>query len=78
MLRSARHPVAQVLNHHSTTDAFTFRKGTTITHPSKVYNVVPGDMTYDGKLDLLVMSEGTNNDISMTVYLGPFDSASRT
>lgn len=55
-------------------DAFRFRKSSTLSHPTRIYNVVPGDMTYDGKLDLLVMSAGGNKDISMTVYLGPFDS----
>lgn len=28
-----------------------------LTFPTKVTNVVPGDFNYDGKLDLLVMSE---------------------
>ncbi|KAH7099716.1 hypothetical protein BKA62DRAFT_709222 [Auriculariales sp. MPI-PUGE-AT-0066] len=52
-------------------------KGATITHPATILNVVPGDMTYDGKLDLLVMSEGDNQQISMTVYLGPFQADSQ-
>ncbi|KZV83486.1 hypothetical protein EXIGLDRAFT_683764 [Exidia glandulosa HHB12029] len=55
-------------------DAFTFKKGPTIELPSQAYNVIPGDMTYDGKLDLLVMSAGANKDIAMSVYLGPFSS----
>lgn len=33
-------------------------------------NVVPGDFNNDGRLDLLVMSEGQNRDeLDMTVYL---------
>ncbi|EJD46184.1 hypothetical protein AURDEDRAFT_63627 [Auricularia subglabra TFB-10046 SS5] len=54
-------------------EAFRFKKSSTLSHPTRIYNVVPGDMTYDGKLDLLVMSAGESKEISMTVYLGPFD-----
>ncbi|KAI0810948.1 hypothetical protein BC629DRAFT_1589690 [Irpex lacteus] len=38
-------------------DRYTFDKGTSFRHPQKVYNVVPGDFTQDGKLDILVMSQ---------------------
>jgi integrin alpha FG-GAP repeat containing protein 1 len=34
-----------------------------------LYNVVPGDYTHDGKLDLLVMSQGASNtQLSLLVY----------
>jgi len=46
-----------------------FREGEHFTHTAKVLNVVPGDFTHTGKLDLLVMSQGQNKDeIDMHVY----------
>ena len=46
-----------------------FQPSITFHHPSKVYNVVPGDFTHNGKLDLLVMSEGSTSYImDMLVY----------
>ena len=34
-----------------------------------MYNVVPGDFTHSGKLDLLVMSQrGSYNQLSLTLY----------
>ena len=50
-------------------EQFMFQPSTTFHHPSKVYNVVPGDFTHNGKLDLLVMSEGSTSYImDMLVY----------
>ncbi|KAF9484939.1 hypothetical protein BDN70DRAFT_824769 [Pholiota conissans] len=38
-------------------ESFTFSQAHSFKHPTKVYNVVPGDFTHSGKLDLLVMSQ---------------------
>ncbi|KIK59028.1 hypothetical protein GYMLUDRAFT_74611 [Collybiopsis luxurians FD-317 M1] len=37
-------------------EAYTFQKSSSVKHHTLVYNVVPGDFTHSGKLDLLVMS----------------------
>lgn len=38
-------------------------------HPHKVVNVVPGDFTHSGKLDLLVMSVSqVSGDLDLSVY----------
>jgi len=48
---------------------FIFDEGQRFTHSAKVLNVVPGDFTHTGKLDLLVMSQGRNKDeTDMHVY----------
>jgi hypothetical protein len=50
-------------------DDFSFRRSASFRHPQRVYNVVPGDYTHDGKLDLLVMSQGVSNtQLSLFVY----------
>lgn len=50
-------------------DDFAYQESTQIKHSSKVLNVVPGDFTHSGKLDLLVMSEGKNSkEIDMYLY----------
>ncbi|KXN92003.1 T-cell immunomodulatory protein [Leucoagaricus sp. SymC.cos] len=50
-------------------ESFVFQEKGQFTHPTKVLNVVPGDFTHTGKLDLLVMSQGRNkNEIDMYVY----------
>lgn len=50
---------------------FTFKVSGSFRHPRKVYNVVPGDFTHTGKLDLLVMSQSqTNNQLDMLLYPG--------
>ncbi|KAJ7063605.1 hypothetical protein C8F01DRAFT_1133673 [Mycena amicta] len=36
--------------------------------PNPIYNVVPGDFTHSGKLDLLVMSSSTSNQLDLSVY----------
>ena len=48
---------------------FSFRRSASFRHPQRVYNIVPGDYTHDGKLDLLVMSQGNSNaQLSLFVY----------
>ncbi|KAL9714709.1 hypothetical protein Ac2012v2_001367 [Leucoagaricus gongylophorus] len=55
--------------HYWNHESFMFREGEHFTHTAKVLNVVPGDFTHAGKLDLLVMSQGQNKDeIDMHVY----------
>jgi integrin alpha FG-GAP repeat containing protein 1 len=36
---------------------FSFHRSASFRHPERIYNVVPGDYTHDGQLDLLVMSQ---------------------
>jgi integrin alpha FG-GAP repeat containing protein 1 len=48
---------------------FVFKPSVSFRHPRKVLNVVPGDFTHTGKLDLLVMSESTTrNQMDMAIY----------
>ncbi|RDB23975.1 T-cell immunomodulatory protein [Hypsizygus marmoreus] len=48
---------------------FIFKEATSFRHPRRVHNVVPGDFTHSGKLDLLVMSESsTKDELEMTLY----------
>ncbi|THU96321.1 integrin alpha N-terminal domain-containing protein [Dendrothele bispora CBS 962.96] len=48
---------------------FQFQKSTTFRHPGDVYNVVPGDFTHSGKLDLLIMSKSqTTGFLDLRVY----------
>lgn len=58
-------------------DSFTFEKTDSFQHPQRISNVVPGDFTHNGKLDILVMSQG-NNQLDLTLYpasiSGGFDS----
>ncbi|KDR81920.1 hypothetical protein GALMADRAFT_240232 [Galerina marginata CBS 339.88] len=56
--------------HHWNHDEFTFVDlGSPFKHPRRVYNVVPGDFTHSGKLDLLVMSQSqTSNQLDLTLY----------
>ncbi|KAH9483665.1 T-cell immunomodulatory protein [Psilocybe cubensis] len=55
--------------HHWNHDAFQFVDGGTFRHPTKVYNVVPGDFTHSGKLDILVMSQSrSNSQLDLTLY----------
>ncbi|KAF8655798.1 hypothetical protein AX16_002884 [Volvariella volvacea WC 439] len=59
---------------------FTFQLAHTFKHPSKVLNVVPGDYTHNGKLDILVMSESQTRDtLDLAVYpalpAGGFDTS---
>lgn len=55
-------------------DEFEFRKASSIRHSASVANVVPGDFTHDGKLDILVMSADTWRDtLNMAIYTGNHD-----
>ncbi|KAF9551253.1 hypothetical protein CPC08DRAFT_316251 [Agrocybe pediades] len=50
-------------------ESFRYVESDTFKHPQKVYNVVPGDFTHSGKLDLLVMSQSQkNNLLDLTLY----------
>jgi len=52
-------------------DDYTFKKSAGFHHSRKVYNVVPGDFTQDGRLDLLVMSQypGSNTQLAIDLYI---------
>ncbi|KAH9934948.1 uncharacterized protein B0H18DRAFT_1182116 [Fomitopsis serialis] len=41
-------------------EEYTFRKSAVFRHPQRVYNVIPGDFTQDGRLDLLVLSQAAS------------------
>ncbi|KZT24072.1 hypothetical protein NEOLEDRAFT_1135604 [Neolentinus lepideus HHB14362 ss-1] len=60
-------------------EVYTFRHSASFAHPRPVYNVVPGDFTQNGRLDLLVMAQSAGQ-LEMVVYLsaveGGFDIAS--
>ncbi|KAI0320316.1 hypothetical protein OF83DRAFT_1162494 [Amylostereum chailletii] len=50
-------------------EAFTFRRAASFVHPERVFNIVPGDFTHDGTLDILVMSQNAaSNQLSMFLY----------
>ncbi|KAK7449726.1 hypothetical protein VKT23_013201 [Stygiomarasmius scandens] len=50
-------------------EQFLFKKSTSFPHPGDVFNVVPGDFTHSGKLDLLIMSKSqTTGFLDLTVY----------
>jgi hypothetical protein len=56
---------------HKRTDEFVFKSAGSFKHPKPVHNVIPGDFTQDGTLDLLVVADGiSSNTLSMTVYTG--------
>lgn len=49
---------------------FTFKTASVFKHPENILNVVPGDFTQNGKLDLLVMSQsGLKNQLNLFMYL---------
>ncbi|KII89322.1 hypothetical protein PLICRDRAFT_109686 [Plicaturopsis crispa FD-325 SS-3] len=51
-------------------DEFFFKKSTSFQHPQRVHNVVPGDFTHNGKLDLLVMSQSqTRSQLDAAIYM---------
>jgi integrin alpha FG-GAP repeat containing protein 1 len=63
------HTVSKII--HFTTEDFLFQKSASFKHPNRIYNVVPGDFTHDGKLDLLVMSESSTTDqMDLFLYRG--------
>ncbi|KAJ7168406.1 hypothetical protein C8R43DRAFT_984269 [Mycena crocata] len=50
-------------------DDFIFKPSIPFQHPRKIYNVVPGDFTHSGKLDLLVMAQSsTSNQLDLSLY----------
>jgi integrin alpha FG-GAP repeat containing protein 1 len=52
-------------------DEFMFKNAGSFHHPRRVHNVIPGDFTQDGTLDLLVVADGvSSNTLSMSVYPG--------
>ncbi|OCH90654.1 hypothetical protein OBBRIDRAFT_793094 [Obba rivulosa] len=51
-------------------DDYVYRKSAAFRHPQKVVNVVPGDYTQDGKVDLLVMSQAQrSNRLAIDLYV---------
>ncbi|KAI0373228.1 hypothetical protein BV20DRAFT_938200 [Pilatotrama ljubarskyi] len=57
---------------------YVFQKSMVFRHPQRVYNVIPGDFTQDGRLDLLVYGQsGRSSEVSIQLYvaspLGGFD-----
>ncbi|KLO15303.1 hypothetical protein SCHPADRAFT_914476 [Schizopora paradoxa] len=54
-------------------ESFVFKEKTSLTRPEVVQNVVPGDFTFDGTLDLLVMGTGGfpgESSLAMSLYIG--------
>ncbi|KAI0029329.1 hypothetical protein K488DRAFT_56617 [Vararia minispora EC-137] len=50
-------------------EAFVFRSSASFQHHERVYNVVPGDFTHDGTLDVLIMSQNViSSQLSLTLY----------
>ena len=66
-------------------ELFSFVDAGAFKHGRRVLNVVPGDFTHSGKLDLLVMSQSRSSDqIDLTLYpaltsggFGAYESFSR-
>ncbi|KAH9918403.1 integrin alpha N-terminal domain-containing protein [Epithele typhae] len=59
-------------------EAYTFKSSGGFRHPQRVFNVIPGDFTQDGKLDLLVYGQSsTSSVLSVQLYVanpeGGFD-----
>jgi integrin alpha FG-GAP repeat containing protein 1 len=53
---------------------FQFTQAVSFRHPNRVHNVVPGDFTQDGKLDLLVMAQSEKpGELAMSIYLAKFE-----
>ena len=42
-------------------------------HTTPIYNIIPGDFTLDGKLDILVMSVNSATTLNMALYKGNHD-----
>lgn len=61
----------------SSLDAFVFEKSSQLRHPTLIYNVIPGDFTLDGKLDILVMSANSATTLNMALYMGNHDGTFR-
>ena len=51
-------------------DDYRFVHAAAFRHPQKVYNVVPGDFTQDGRLDILVVSQSSSaSELDIQVYV---------
>jgi hypothetical protein len=58
------------MNFDAHQEEFTFKPSSVFKHRERVHNVVPGDFTQNGKLDLLVMSQSQSaNQLNMYLYL---------
>ncbi|QRV86819.1 T-cell immunomodulatory protein [Ceratobasidium sp. AG-Ba] len=53
-------------------DKFSYTQSVSLVLPSqrRIVNVVPADLNYDGRLDLLLMSEGSDQTLGLDVSLG--------
>lgn len=74
--------VSRLLRRHlssspSFSDVFVFKKSSQLHHTAPVYNVIPGDFTLDGKLDILVMSGNSATTLNMALYKGNHDGTFR-
>lgn len=50
-------------------ESYIFQRSASFRHPNRIYNVVPGDYTHDGTLDVLVMSQSsTTNQLALSLY----------
>lgn len=58
-------------------DAFVFEKSSQIQFTTPIYNVIPGDFTLDGRLDILVMSANSGTTLNMDLYRGNRDGTFR-
>ncbi|KAJ3763113.1 hypothetical protein EV360DRAFT_92057 [Lentinula raphanica] len=66
MLGSDRRTLSVYLWNH---EEYAFQRSFTVKHSNDVYNVVPGDFTHSGKLDLLVMSGSwASASLDLSVY----------
>jgi integrin alpha FG-GAP repeat containing protein 1 len=58
--------------------SFEFKPYTTLRHPNRILNIVPGDFTHSGKLDLLIMAQsdtvfGGGQELEMVLYPASVD-----
>ena len=55
-------------------EGFTFRQSSSFKHSTQILNIVPGDFTHDGTLDLLVMGRSSQSSSQdMKLYVGNKD-----
>ncbi|KAF8558491.1 hypothetical protein OG21DRAFT_1405058 [Imleria badia] len=69
-LDSTQHVLSVYIWDHN---AFHFEKSSQLRHTTPIYNVIPGDFTLDGKLDILVMSANSATTLNMALYKGNHD-----
>jgi hypothetical protein len=61
--------IFKLARHKLCSDRFSFRRSASFRHSKRVYNVIPGDYTHDGKLDVLVMAQSTSStQLSLSIY----------